>query len=297
MARIVTFDALGGPEALQLVDRDLQSPGPGEALVEVRAAGLNRAELLFLAGQYLVEPKLPGSRIGLEGAGIVRAVGEGVSTVAIGDRVSILPSIPMQDTGVLGEAVVVPASALVPIPDGKSFEEAAAFWMAFGTAWGMMVQAGGLKAGQIVLLTGASSSVGLAAFQVALAPGATVIAATRGPAKADALREAGADHVIVTETENLSDRAREISGGRGVDLVCDAIGGPMVEALAAATADGGRIVLMGLQSGEVPPMPFYDLLGRGLSVTGFHLVWHLLDKLEAREAAFAPLIELWTAGV
>ncbi|MEM9797332.1 MAG: zinc-dependent alcohol dehydrogenase family protein [Pseudomonadota bacterium] len=296
MARIVTFDALGGPEMLQLRDRDLPPPGPGEALVEVRAAGLNRAELLFLGGRYLVEPRLPGARLGVEGAGIVRAVGEGVQEVAIGDRVAILPSIPMQETGVLGEATIVPASALVPIPEGKSFQEAAAFWMAYGTAWGMMVQAGRLEAGQTVLVTGASSSVGIAAFQVARDFGATVIATTRGPGKVEALKDAGAHHVIVTDEEDLADRAREITEGRGVDLVCDAIGGPMVQALAAATADGGRIVLMGLQSGEIPKMPFYDLLGRGLTLTGFHLVWHLLDRPDARRAAVAALVEGWRAG-
>jgi len=298
MAKVVQFSKLGGPEVLEVVDAEIASPAPNEVQIAMRAAGLNRAELLFMQGAYLVQPNLPGSRLGFEGSGEIVSVGSHVTDWKAGDRVAILPDFDQTNYGVLGERVNVPERALFPIPDDKSFIEAAAFWLAFGTAYGMMVVSGGLRpnAGQSVVLTGASSSVGTAAFQVARAHGATTIATTRGPEKVEALRSAGADHVIVTSTENVAARLRALTSGRGFDLACDAVSGSLLDALAAAAAPEATIVEYGLLSGENAALPVIPMLRDGLSVTGFILAARILEVLERRRAMTAHLLEGWREG-
>ena len=299
MTRVIEFDELGGPDRLRLVDRDVPDPGKGEVQVAMAAAGLNRAELLFVAGRYLVDPVLPGSPLGAEGAGTVVKVGPGVEGSKEGDRVAVTPAIDMSRTGVLADLANVPASALVPVPDGVSFTDAAAFWMAHGTAYGMMVLAGGLRAGagQTVVVTGASSAVGTAAFQIARAHGTTVIATSRTHAKTDRLKALGADHVIATDEEDVAARIHHITDGHGFDIACDSIAGPLLAPLAEAAAPEATIVMMGIQTGEVPPLPFYPLLVKGLTVTGFHLVWRMLDHPERRAVAVEHLNDGLARGV
>ncbi len=281
------FDTLGGPENIQLVETPVTAPTRGEVQIRMHAAGLNRAELLYVAGQYLVEPPLPGAPLGAEGAGEILAVGEGVSHLSIGDRVAILPMMDWAKYGVLAEVTNMPAACLEPIPDGVSYEDAAAFWMAYATAFGMIVQSGALTdgAGKTVVITGASSSVGTAAFQILNVLNATSIATTRTSAKVAALRKAGADHVIVTDAEDITKRIAEITVGAGVDLVCDSIVGDMVASAAEVLKPEGHLVLMGFQSGEIPDLPFFQLLTKGLTIQGFHLVWHLLEHSVRRKAA------------
>ncbi|MEM8797092.1 MAG: zinc-dependent alcohol dehydrogenase family protein [Pseudomonadota bacterium] len=293
------FDTLGGPENIVLVEKSVPDPAPGEVQVRVRAAGLNRAELLYVAGQYLLPPPIPGAPLGAEGSGEVIAVGNGIETISEGDRVCILPMIDWAKCGVLAEVVNVPAEAVELIPDGVSYEDAAAFWMAYATAYGMIVQQGGLPidaAGKTAAITGASSSVGIAALQILNAIKATSIATTRTPLKVDALKNAGAEHVMITDNEDFVERVSEITGGRGVDLVCDSIVGPMIAPATEALVPEGTLVLMGFQSGEVPGLPFFPLLSKGLTIRGFHLVWHLLDHPERRKAAVDFLSPLWGSG-
>ena len=293
------FDALGGPENIKLVDQPVPHPKAGEVQVRMRAAGLNRAELLFVAGHYLVEPQLPNAPLGAEGAGEILAVGDGVQSFTEGDRVCVLPMMDWTQYGVLAEVVNVPVEVLEPIPDSVSFEDAAAFWMAFATGYGMIVQAGGLPVdadGKTVVVTGASSSVGTSAFQLLEHMGAVSVATTRSSTKVEQLREAGADHVVVTDEEDLAARLTEITDGRGVDLVCDSIVGDIVAPAAEALAPESNLVLMGFQSGEVPGLPFYPMLTKGIAIKGFHLVWHLLDRPERRKAAVDYLMPLWANG-
>ena len=292
MAKIVEFERIGGPEQLRLVDREVPAPGPGEVQVDIKAAGLNRAELLHLAGQYLMDPVLP-SKIGMEGAGVVRAVGAGVDGVAVGDEVAVTPNMSPDRYGVVGETANVPAAALQPKSAGASFVDTAAFWMAYPTAYGGLVQAGGLRqgAGQSVVIPAASSSVGIAAIQVAKAHGATAIATTRTRAKADRIRALGADHVIATAEEDLEARVREITGGKGFDIAFDPVAGPFVETLAAAAAREARIVLYGLLSGAATPLPLLTMLTKGLTVRTFHVGFDLFaypDRLAAARDHLLP---------
>ena len=290
MARIVEFTALGGPEVLRIVKRDPTLPGPGEVQIAVKAAGLNQAELLFVAGRYLVDPELP-SVLGFEGAGEVLAVGEGVTRVAPGDRVAITPAFKQNGYGVLGEVINIPEAALELLPDGVGWRDAAAFWMAFGTAYGLIVQTGGLteNAGQIVVLNAASSSVGTAAFQIIRAHGGVSIAVTRTSEKVDGLKAAGADHVIVTEDEDLVARIMEITDGRGFDIALDAVQGEAGETLANAAGFEATMVAYGLLSGAPSATPFYPMVAKGLRVTGFHLAWSMLDHPDRRAVAVEHL--------
>jgi NADPH:quinone reductase-like Zn-dependent oxidoreductase len=297
MSKIVQFSALGGPEVLQFIEVAAAPPGPGEVQIAMKAAGLNRAELLFMAGTYLLPPILP-SRLGFEGAAEVVTVGVGVGGFAPGDRVAITPGFKQDAYGVLGEVINIPASALEPIPDTVSYRDAAAFWMAFGTAYGVLVQCGRLKAGagQTVLINAASSSVGVAAIQIARAHGATVIATTRGPGKVAALKKAGADHVIVTNTDDVAGRVREITNGHGFDIAADAVVGEGLAKIAEASARDATLVVYGLLSRDVGALPFGPMVVSGLKLTGFHLAWSLLDVPERRRAAVQHLNEGLLSG-
>ncbi|MFQ6552671.1 zinc-dependent alcohol dehydrogenase family protein [Aestuariibius insulae] len=290
MTKSVEFTALGGPEVLTIVDRDPTPPGPGEVQVAVKAAGLNRAELLFVAGQYLVDPELP-SRLGFEGAGEVLAVGDAVKRVSPGDRVAITPAFKQNGYGVLGEIINIPETALERLPDAVGWPDAAAFWMAFGTAYGLLVQTGGLieGAGQSVVLNAASSSVGTAAFQIIRAHGGTSIATTRTRDKVEGLKAAGADHVIVTEEEDVLARVMEITANRGFDIALDAVQGEAGETLANAAGFEATMVAYGLLSGAPSMTPFYPMVAKGLRVTGFHVAWSMLDHPKRRAVAVEHL--------
>lgn len=298
MNKIVEFSKLGGPEVLTFANRETPPPGPGEVQIAMKAAGLNRAELLFIAGQYLVDPELP-SGLGFEGAGEVIAVGAGVARFQRGDRVAITPAFKQNAYGVLGAIVNMPETALEPIKGDVGYPEAAAFWMAFGTAYGLLVQSGGLKkdAGQTVVMNAASSSVGTAAFQIINAHGGTSIATTRTAEKVQGLREAGADHVVVTDHEDLIARIMEITDGRGFDIALDAVAGEAGETLANAAGFEATMVVYGLLSGTPSMTPFYPMVSKGLRVTGFHLAWLMLDHPERRKIAVDHLNEGLSAGI
>ncbi|MGF1466423.1 MAG: zinc-dependent alcohol dehydrogenase family protein [Sandaracinaceae bacterium] len=239
--------------------------------------GLNRAEAMFARGQYLVRPELP-NRIGVEGAGVVTALGEGVSDVAVGARVGILAATDMTRYGTGAEKVVLPRSALLPDVPGQGDLELAAFWMAYLTAYGGMVQTGRLAEGETVLISAASSSVGLAAIELAKHVGARAVATTRGPAKRDRLLEAGADRVIVTDQASVAD------AGERFDLVFDAVAGPFAAEAGSALAPGGRLVVYGALAGaEVTPFPLRAAFAREVTMTAFHLGFHVM-QVEARRA-------------
>ncbi|MFE0735827.1 zinc-dependent alcohol dehydrogenase family protein [Streptomyces sp. NPDC058855] len=245
--RAVLFHELGGPGVLGVEEVPLPAPGPGEVLVRVDAVGLNRADALFRSGTYYYAPTLPGSRLGYEAAGVVESVGAGVTAYAPGDRVMAAANFDFGVHGVHAERVVLPEEYLVARPEGVDAVTAAAVWLTYFTAYGGMVETGGLLPGQHVVITGASSGVGTAAVQTALRIGAVPIATTRGEAKRKALLDLGAAHVVVTETEDVTAAVRGITGGAGADLVFDAIGGPGFAALGDALRPGGSAVLYGWQ--------------------------------------------------
>ncbi|GHE05642.1 zinc-dependent alcohol dehydrogenase family protein [Streptomyces alanosinicus] len=254
MARLVQFDRLGGPEVLTLREVEVGAPGAGEVRIRVDAIGLNRAEIMYREGAYFEQPVFP-STLGYEAAGVVEAVGEGVDGLAEGDPVAVVPAFLQSRYGTYGDHVIVPAAAVVPRPAGVDPVRAAAVWMAYITAYGALVEPGGLRPGDHVLITAASSSVGLAAIQLARHIGAIPIATTRGPGKKQPLLDAGAAHVIVTDEEDLPARVQEITGGEGVRLAFDAIAGPGVDTIARGIAPGGTLVVYGALDPRPTPLP------------------------------------------
>jgi NADPH:quinone reductase-like Zn-dependent oxidoreductase len=294
MARIVRFHQTGGPEVLRIEEVAPSPPGEGEVRIAVKAIGLNRAESLFRQGMYLETTNLP-SRIGYEAAGTVEAVGTGVTRFKVGDRVNTLPAFSMGKYGVYGDSAVVPADAVSSFPGNLSFEEGASVWVAYLTAYGALIEHGGLRKGQHVLITAASSSVGYSTIQVVHAAGGVSIATTRKPEKAEMLLRGGADHVIVTEKEDLAARVMEITEGRGADLIFDAVAGPSLEALAAAAAREAIIFVYGLLSMEPTPFPLIVAMQKGLSLRGYTL-FEIVSVPERMERARKYILDGLKSG-
>ncbi|MFD9903393.1 zinc-dependent alcohol dehydrogenase family protein [Streptomyces sp. NPDC059063] len=302
MARTVRFHELGGPDVLRLEDVPVGEPGPGELLIRVDAIGLNRAEVLFRAGHYIVPVKEFPARLGAEAAGVVEAVGPGVSGFETGQPVSVVPSFSMNDYAVYAERAIVPASAVVHRPDGLDAIGGAAVWMPYLTAYGALVEVGGMRAGDTVVLTAASSSVGLAALQIARRVGAVPVATTRTAAKKDALLAAGAAEVIVTDEEDVVERVLGLTRGRGAEFVFDAVAGPGVRDLAKVVAPGGTLFLYGALSGEPTPYPGFDLGMPALNMRTYTLHETTTDPQRLRRAeafvtsglstgAFSPVVD------
>ena len=222
---------------------------------------------MFRTHAYMQEAQFP-SRLGFEAAGIVKTVGTSIASFKKGDVVSLIPPTDVARWGTYGELANVPARNLVKHPQNISFEEAAASWMQYVTAWGALIEQAKLTASDFVIVTAASSSVGIAAFQVAKAVGATVIATTRTRAKRQALMDHGADHVVVTDEENLVARVMEITRGVGARVVFDPVGGPSFIPLTDSMARGGILLEYGALSPEPTPFPLFTVLGKSLTLKG-----------------------------
>jgi NADPH:quinone reductase-like Zn-dependent oxidoreductase len=205
---------------------------------------------MLRSGRSPVKPALPSS-IGLEAAGVIEMLGPDVSGFAVGDRVTVVPAYYAAQYALYGEVSLAPARSLVAIPDYVSFSEAAATWMAYGTAWGGLVTIGTRSAGQTVLIPAASSSVGLAAIQIANRRHARPIALTRTSAKADALLGHGAAEVVATAEQDVIAEVKRLTDDQGAHLVFDPVGGSAFPQLARATANGGTLILYG--AGKVTP--------------------------------------------
>ena len=223
MPRIVRLHAYGDASVLQLEDIDVPTPAADEVQIDVKAFGLNRAEVMFRNHAYLQEAEFP-SRLGYEAAGVVAAVGANVTDLKVGDAVSVIPPLDIARWGTYGEVANVPAHLTVKHPQNLSFVQAAASWMQYVTAWGALVAQAKHTTGAFVLVCAASSSGGLAAFQLARSIGATTIAVTRTRAKQQALLDAGAHHVIVSDEENLVERVMQLTNSKGARVVFDPIG-------------------------------------------------------------------------
>ncbi|MBD2465702.1 zinc-dependent alcohol dehydrogenase family protein [Oscillatoria sp. FACHB-1407] len=272
MPKIVRFYEFGSADVLKLKDESLKEPSVGEVRLKVEAIGLNRAEVGFRSGRYLELPETFPSTLGYEASGIIDAIGEGVMGFQIGDRVSTIPAFSMKQYGVYGESAIVPATAVAAYPESLSPQQGTAIWMQYITAYGPLVEYGQVKAGDFVLITAASSSVGYSAIQIAKAAGAVAIATTRSTAKKQMLLENGADHVIVTNDEDLVSRVMEITNGHGADLIFDAIAGSLLETLATAAAPGATIFVYGaLDETASTSFPLFAALQKGLKVQGYTL--------------------------
>jgi NADPH:quinone reductase-like Zn-dependent oxidoreductase len=267
MPKAIRFNQLGGPEVLHFENLPQRQPGPGEVLLRVEAVGLNRAESMYYHGRYMEQVTLP-SGLGYEALGKVTAVGPEVDPSLVGKRFGTIPGFSMNNYPVLAEEAIVPAAVLAAVPDSYSAVEGAAVWMQYCTAYGALVTFGKVAAGDFVIITAASSSVGLAAIQIVKALGGTSIATTRTSAKKEELLALGADHVIVTDDEDLVARVKEITGGKGARIVFDPVAGDFINTLAQATANGGTIFLYGFLSGQPTPLPM-AAFGRRIGIFGY----------------------------
>ena len=294
MARIVRFHEYGDASVLKIENLDAPPPGPDEVQIEVKSFGLNRAEVMFRTHAYFQEAEFP-SRLGYEAAGIVKTVGTSATGFKEGDAVSLIPPTDIARWGTYGELANVPARNLVKHPANISFEQAAASWMQYLTAWGALIEQAKLTAGDFVIVTAASSSVGIAAFQIAKAVSATIIATTRTQAKRQSLIEHGADHVVVTDEEDLVARVMELTSGAGARVVFDPVGGPSFIPLAESMARGGILLEYGALSTEPTPFPLFTVLGKSLTLKGY-LNGEITNNDAALERAKAFITAGLTAG-
>jgi NADPH:quinone reductase-like Zn-dependent oxidoreductase len=299
--KIVRFHKTGPAEVLQFDELPLPEPGPGEIRLRVKALGLNRAEIMFRNGEYLETPVSP-SKNGYEAAGVIEATGPGVDSSWIGKIVSTVPgTFKLNHHGVYGEVAVVPLHGIAEYPSTLSYEQGASIWMQYLTAYGALIWLGHLVKGDFVVITAASSSVGIAAIEMVKVEGAVSIAVTRTFAKKADLLKAGADHVIVTDEEDLVARVNEITSGKGTRIVFDPIGGKILESLAEAAAPKGIIFEYGALAPEPTPYPLFTALAKGLTIRAYTLFEVTPDPvfLKAKQyifdhlasGAFKPLID------
>ncbi len=252
----------GPPSALTLEETPTPSPGKGEVLMEVKACGVNFPDTLIIQGKYQFKPPLPFSP-GSDVAGIVRQVGEGVSQYRVGDEVfGIVPY------GGFAEYVVLPQQMCFPKPPGMTFPMAAAFMMAYGTSYHALKDRARLREGETLLVLGASGGVGLTAVELGKQLGATVIAAASTPEKLALCQKYGADHTINYLQEDLKERTKALTGGKGADVIYDPVGGAFSEPALRAIAWKGRYLVVGFAAGDIPSIPLNLPLLKGCQIVG-----------------------------
>lgn len=260
--RAVRVHELVGPSGLRVDEVPEPTPGPGEVLIDVRAAGVNFPDVLLSYGKYQFRPHAPFSPGG-EAAGVVAAVGEGVTTVAPGDRVATTVV-----HGAFVERLVVPEGAVVKLPEQVGFEVAAATLLTYGTTMHALVDRADLKAGETLLVLGAAGGVGTAAVEIGKMLGARVIAAVSNDEKLAFCRARGADDGIVYSREDLKERAKQLTHGEGVDVVYDPVGGPYAEPALRSIAWQGRYLVVGFAANEIPRIPLNLVLLKGCQIVG-----------------------------
>lgn len=283
--KAVVCKTRGAPATLAVEEIAAPSPGAGEVRIVVHAAGVNVADTLMVAGQYQFPPPLPFSP-GFEVSGEIAACGDGVAELRPGDRV--LAALPF---GGYAEEVVAPAVQVAPLPDAMDYVTAAAFPVAYGAAHLALTYRAPLAAGATLLVCGATGNVGRAAVQVGKRLGATVIATARGPERLPLARAAGADHALdAGGGDGIVTRVRELTGGRGVDLVFDTVGGDLFDAALDCVAWEGRILVVGFAGGRVPELPTLRTLLGNCAVVGFDWTSYLVrEPRRVRDSLAAAL--------
>jgi NADPH2:quinone reductase len=286
--RAVVCKSYGPPE--NLVVEELPSPraSAGQAVVSVKACGVNFPDTLIIEGKYQFKPDPPFSPGG-EVAGVVKEVGEGVTTVKPGDRV-----IAIVTWGGYASELVVDAQRLVPIPEGVSFEQAAATIITYGTTIHAFADRAQLKPGESLLVLGAAGGVGLAAVQLGKLMGARVIAAASSADKLQRARDNGADEGIDYSREDLKERVKQLTRGAGVDVVYDPVGGTLSEQALRATGWNGRFLVIGFAAGEIPKIPLNLTLLKGCSIVGVFWGQFMMRTPAAADAQFRQLLA-WIA--
>jgi NADPH2:quinone reductase len=282
--------AWGPPSDLRLEETESPKLGPTGLRVEVHSAGLNFPDVLIVQGKYQVKPDMPFSP-GAEVSGIVTEIGERTTGFAKGDRVMGLCT-----TGGFAEEAVVDFGSAFLMPDGMSFDTAAALPLTYGTTYYALIDRAKLSTGETLLVTGAGGGVGIAAVQLGKALGATVIAAAGSAEKLQAAKEAGADHGIDYTTENLADRVKAITNQAGANVVYDAVGGDVFDATLRCIAWEGRALIIGFASGRIPEIPANRLLLKGCSAVGVYWGAFAARDPAANRHNFEHIFRLWVDG-
>lgn len=278
----------GPPSSLTVEEIEAPVAGAGEVIVRVAAAALNFLDTLVIADRYQFRPARPFSP-GVEMAGTVDSVGPGVAGIAVGDRV-----VGNLGAGACRELVAVPATHVTRLPDAVPFEAAAGLTVTYGTTLYALADRGELKPGETLAVLGASGGVGQAAVEIGKLLGATVIACASSPDKLAFAREHGADHLVDYSTEDLKERLKALTGGRGVDVVYDPVGGDFAEAALRATAWLGRYLVVGFAAGEIPKIPLNLVLLKGCDIRG--IFWGDMARREPeRHAAIMARLLDWVA--
>lgn len=282
MPRVVVFDAFGGPDVMRLVDEPAVEPAVGEVRVRIEAFAVNPLDQMMRSGTSPTTVPLPHSRLGIEGTGVIDALGPEVTGLKTGDPV-ILAAVPDASArGSYAEYTTLPASQVVVRPAALGIMEAAAFWVAYSTAYGALLEKARMRPGDHVLITAASGGVGRAAIQVARQIGAVPIAVTRHTAKKDDLLAAGAAAVIATDHTDVVEAARHHTGGTGADIVLDLVAGPGRQHLLKAARTGGTLITAGfLDSRPTPPVPS----STPLTVHAYRSFDHTLDAVVVKRMA------------
>jgi NADPH2:quinone reductase len=260
--KAVVCKQYGPPESLVFEEMPSPRPGPGEAVVSVKAASVNFPDVLIIQNKYQFKPPLPFSP-GSELAGVVKEVAPDVAGFKPGDKV-----IAFTTYGAFAEEVKTEASRLVPMPQGMDYPQAAAFLLTYATSDHALRDRGSLQAGETLLVLGAAGGVGLAAIDIGKALGARVIACASSEDKLAVCREHGADEGIDYAAEDLRERIKALTGGRGVDVVYDPVGGPYSEPAFRSLAWRGRLLVVGFAAGDIPKLPLNLALLKGASVVG-----------------------------
>ncbi len=270
-----------------LVDCPDPSPGQGELRIRIAACGLNFADTLMIQGRYQEKPTPPVT-LGMELAGTVEALGPGAEGPAVGSRVAVYSG-----QGGLAEYGCFAANRCVEIPDAMPFDEAAGFLIAHGTSHMALVRRARLRAGETLLVLGAAGGVGLTAVEIGKVLGARVIACARGAEKLEIARQAGADHLIDSETQDIRDTVKALGGA---DVVYDAVGGDQFRAAFRATNPEGRILAIGFASGDIPQIPANHLLVKNIDVIGLNWGGYLRFNPDAMAETFRDMFALYEQG-
>ncbi|MEV6924808.1 zinc-dependent alcohol dehydrogenase family protein [Dactylosporangium sp. NPDC051485] len=281
MSRVVVFDEFGGPGVMHVVEEPVVEPAAGEVRIRIEAFAVNPLDQMMRSGASPAPVPLPHARLGVEGTGVIDALGPEVAGLEIGDPV-ILAAIPDASvTGSYAEYTTVPASRVLARPAGLGITEAAAIWVAYSTAYGALVEKARMRPGDHVLITAASGGVGRAAMQIANQIGAVPIAVTRHTAKRDELLAAGAAAVIATDHADVVEAVRHHTGGTGADIVLDLVMGPGQQDLLKAARPGATLVAAGFLDPRPTPFPS----GAPLTIFSYGSFEHTLDAVVVRRMA------------
>jgi len=288
--RAVLCKKFGPPDTLVVEDVPSPRAAAGQVVVTVKAAAINFPDSLIIEGKYQIRPEPPFSP-GFEVAGVIKECGEGVTGFAVGDRV-----IAVTTWGGYAEEVAVGAENLIPMPAAMDFPAAAAFMTTYGTSYYALKDRAGLRAGETLLVLGASGGVGIAAIQIGKALGARVIAAASSEAKLAVCRAEGADELINYGSDDLRARVKAITGGKGIDVVYDPVGGDFSEKALRDMAWNGRFLVVGFATGDIPKLPLNLVLLKNCSIVGVFWIAFTKNERAASQRNNDELTQLVQAG-